>query len=168
VVHYGVGEYFDLHHDSSTKFQKRKITFLIYLNEVTEGGETFFPLLGGGTNVEDVDVEEDGDVDNKDKKIAKKSTVPMNQIIHEVLSSSAAAAVSSPSKGGKGGLESGLLVKPKLGSAVLFVNLNNKGDPIPKVSPTHRLTLCIILINYMLILCLVCVGGGGGVFYMIQ
>jgi hypothetical protein len=149
VVHYGVGEYFDLHHDSSTKFQKRKITFLIYLNEVTEGGETFFPLLGGGTNVEDVDVEEDGDVDNKDKKIAKKSTVPMNQIIHEVLSSSAAAASShntSPSKGGGGGgggLESGLLVKPKLGSAVLFVNLNDKGDPIPKVSPTHRLALCI-------------------------
>lgn len=112
-----MGEYFDLHHDSSTKFQKRKITFLIYLNDVDEdvGGETYFPLAG---------------IDNTDDEGANGQKSSSNQMLHQVLSES---SINTKGKG--------LYVKPQMGRVVLFMNLNENGEPNPKVNnyPLHNL-----------------------------
>jgi len=48
VVWYGPGDEFGLHHDSSAGFAgaRRELTLLVYLNDVTEGGDTVFPAAG--------------------------------------------------------------------------------------------------------------------------
>ena len=52
VVHYNIGGFFNSHCDyildPKSPFVSRMITFLIYLNDVEEGGETLFPNLGIG------------------------------------------------------------------------------------------------------------------------
>jgi prolyl 4-hydroxylase len=49
VVHYNIGESYKLHHDlredSDDPSGQRIFTFQLYLNNVEEGGETYFPLL---------------------------------------------------------------------------------------------------------------------------
>lgn len=49
VIHYNVGESYALHHDMLDKENHlsgpRIFTFLVYLNDVEEGGETHFPYL---------------------------------------------------------------------------------------------------------------------------
>lgn len=130
MAHYDVGEYFDLHHDSSTKFQKRKITFLVYLNNVDEGGDTYFPLANKNTYDNDT-------VDTT------------NELIHKAL---------SESTGRKGELDSqGLYVKPMAGRAVLFVNLNENGKPNPKVRylyTLHTYSLSLSLTHFAYLQCL--------------
>lgn len=46
VVHYGRGDTFGMHHDSSA-FHPRFLTAFYYLNEVRRGGETAFPAANG-------------------------------------------------------------------------------------------------------------------------
>ncbi len=51
VVQYQEGQYYKPHHDSSNANKDRiaghrVLTFLLYLNDVGEGGETKFPDLG--------------------------------------------------------------------------------------------------------------------------
>ena len=50
VVHYRAGESFGMHHDSS-KFQPRQATAFYYLNDVTRGGETYFPAADGAVDL---------------------------------------------------------------------------------------------------------------------
>jgi len=42
LLRYRAGDHFEVHHDGSV----RNMTFVIYLNDVPEGGETYFPKLG--------------------------------------------------------------------------------------------------------------------------
>lgn len=94
VVKYREAGYFNMHQDSST-FHQRIVTALLYLNHLPDGagGETWFPFAG-------VERSELPEIATVDEAIAEAAKLDPYQV----------------------GAPVGLLVKPKLGDAVIFFN----------------------------------------------
>eukprot|EP00597_Dinobryon_sp_UTEXLB2267_P009528 CAMPEP_0170082868 /NCGR_PEP_ID=MMETSP0019_2-20121128/18325_1 /TAXON_ID=98059 /ORGANISM="Dinobryon sp., Strain UTEXLB2267" /LENGTH=411 /DNA_ID=CAMNT_0010297907 /DNA_START=124 /DNA_END=1356 /DNA_ORIENTATION=- len=103
VVKYENGGQFKVHHDSSS-FQKRFVTALLYLNDVSNGGETWFPFAAANRD------STEGIVSTEDA--ISRSLLEFNsKKAHNTLS--------------------GLKVAPRQGRMALFFNHNISGDLDP-------------------------------------
>ena len=106
VIRYEGGGQFKVHHDSSA-FMPRALTVLIYLNEVAEGGGTWFPYVGVNS------VDREGVTSVEDANSRALGATPAD-------STDSTDSTDIELKGKETGF--GMTQKPKKGDALLFFN----------------------------------------------